>query len=55
MPSVNAEGHPFYLSIPESVQGIAQITSAWISSQNKAPSAGSVYEFVDGLKDVLGG
>lgn len=54
MPAINAEGHPLYPTTPDSVRGIAQITSAWITSQNKAPSAGSVFEFVDGLKDVLG-
>lgn len=53
MNAINPEGHPLYPTNPDSVRGIAQITSAWISSQNKAPSAGSVYKFVDGLKDVL--
>lgn len=45
--------HPLYPADDATVRGIAQITSAWISSQGKAPSAGSVYKFVDGLKERL--
>ena len=45
--------HPLYPSHPNSVPNIATITTAYINSQTKAPSAGSVLEFVRGLKDVL--
>jgi DNA-binding transcriptional regulator YiaG len=45
--------HPLYPSDPDSVRSIAQITAAYISAQQKAPSAGSVFKFVRGLRDVL--
>ena len=48
------DSHPFYAAETRNVRGIAQITSAWISAQgSKSPSAGSVYKFVNVLKDAL--
>jgi DNA-binding transcriptional regulator YiaG len=49
MPASN----PLYPANIPSVQSIAHITAAYISAQAKAPSAGSVYEFVRGLRGVL--
>jgi len=45
--------HPLYPSHTNSVPDVGIITAAFISSQHKAPSAGSVLEFVRGLKTAL--
>ena len=45
--------HPMYPASVPTVPGIATITSSWINAHNKAPSAGSVYKFMEGLKGVL--
>lgn len=51
----SAQTHPLYPAAPETVRGIAQITAAYISAQKSAPSAGSVYKFVRGLRSELEG
>jgi len=45
--------HPLYPTFPNSVPDVGIITAAFITSQHKAPSAGSVLEFVRGLKSAL--
>ena len=45
--------HPLYPSFDQSVRGIAEITSAFISSQAAPVSAGFVYDFVKGLQKAL--
>lgn len=53
MPSINSTNHPLYPAVHPDTPGIAAITSAWISSQKKAPSAGSVVSFMRDVKGVL--
>jgi DNA-binding transcriptional regulator YiaG len=45
--------HPLYPATGDPVRSIGHITGAWIEKQTKAPSAGSVFDFVRGLREVL--
>ena len=51
-PSINGS-HPLFPASGSFVPDVTQITTAFISAQKKAPSAGSVYAFVRGLRAVL--
>ena len=51
----NVKAHPMYPVNAQTVPGIAAITSAWISAYSGDLSAGLVYEFIEGLKEVLPG
>jgi DNA-binding transcriptional regulator YiaG len=59
MKQTQSDSHPLHPSVggtaPGSplAPGVIELTGAWINSQTKAPSAGSVYAFVRGLKGVL--